>query len=72
MKPNYSIRKYREGDEGEIFKLWKTVFSSTEIDRQFWMKRWRWKYKENPVGPSEISLAELKGMITETILQNFF
>lgn len=58
MNQKWSIRAYREGDEEEIFKLWKAVYPTQELDRVHWIARWRWMYKGDPAGASRIWLAE--------------
>jgi predicted N-acetyltransferase YhbS len=52
-KPDWSMRKYRDGDEEQIRKLRGLVLSGAK-DSQWW----KWFYKDNPAGPALIWLAE--------------
>lgn len=63
MKPKWSVRPYREGDEEKILELWKAVYPEREYDREKWMRWWRWMYQDNPVGVGKIWLAEYDGKI---------
>ena len=47
---NWSIRPYREGDEGKIFELQKAVHPERQNESERWFKWWHWKYKEVPCG----------------------
>jgi len=58
MKQAWSIRPYKEGDEEGIFELWKAVYPAMKYDQEKWMRWWQWMYKENPVGPGRIWMAE--------------
>ena len=58
-----SIREYHDGDEKEIFNLWRASFPDDNIKPDLWLKRWRWMYKDNPVNPSKILIAEDNGKI---------
>lgn len=50
---NYIIRSYRRGDEIKITEMFNEVFQQNRD-----LSHWRWKYQDNPNGPSVISLAE--------------
>ena len=63
MKRKWSIRAYKEGDEGGIFELDKAVHPSAASDMEQWLKWWRWMYKDNPAGTGKIWLAEDDGKI---------
>jgi hypothetical protein len=65
MNKKVDIRPYRKGDEEEIISLLQSVF----VD---WPKfglqcssldHWKWKYVDNPLKSSEITLAESDGKI---------
>jgi GNAT superfamily N-acetyltransferase len=59
----WSIRAYRDGDEREIFELWKLTLLRGEENLEKWLKWWNWRYKENPAGSGIIWLAEHSGKI---------
>jgi hypothetical protein len=63
MERNWSVRFYREGDEKELFKLWKAVYPDSKYDQEQWLRRWHWLYKGNPAGASCIALADHEGSI---------
>lgn len=63
MKPEWSIRAYREGDEEGIYELWRAVLPSEKRDRAEWLRWWHWMYQENPAGKGLIWLAEANGRI---------
>ena len=47
------IRSYRSGDEIKINEMFNEVFGQKRD-----ISHWHWKYRDNPNGPSVISLAE--------------
>jgi predicted N-acetyltransferase YhbS len=55
MSTNWVMRPYQDGDEAAISELYQLVFGE-ELD----IPRWKWRYKENPVGLITIVLAEDK------------
>jgi hypothetical protein len=59
----WATRAYRDGDEEEIFGLWKAVYPSHPYNREQWMRWWRWMYRANPSGMGVICLAEHDGKI---------
>ena len=63
MEQKWRVRPFRDGDEKEIFELYKIVYSARQYDPEKWLKWWQWKYKCNPAGKSIIWLAEDKGKI---------
>jgi GNAT superfamily N-acetyltransferase len=54
----WSIREYREGDEDQILELRGIALSGSK-DRQWW----QWMYRDGPIGPAIITVAEAKGRI---------
>lgn len=50
---NFIIRSYRNGDEIRINEMFNEVFRQNRD-----ISHWYWKYRDNPNGPSVISLAE--------------
>jgi len=58
LEQKWSIRAYREGDEEGILELSKAVFPAKKLDREQWLRQWRWMYKDNPAGVGRIWLAE--------------
>jgi GNAT superfamily N-acetyltransferase len=63
MKPDLTIRSYREGDEAGVFQLQQAVYPQSKYDRDKWLRRWRWLYRDNPAGNAVIYLAEAGGRI---------
>jgi hypothetical protein len=63
MEHNYSIRRYKKGDETNIFELWKAVYPDQTHDQEKWSKWWRWMYEDNPSGSGLIWVAEHNGKI---------
>lgn len=63
MKPEWSIRAYKEGDEEGIYKLHQAVYPSEQHDRDAWMRWWRWKYRNSPAGAGQIWVADHRGRI---------
>jgi hypothetical protein len=63
MVNNLFFRSYRDGDEDRIFELGKAVNPNQQFDKEKWLIRWRWKFKENPAGNGWIWLAEDQGKI---------
>jgi GNAT superfamily N-acetyltransferase len=63
MEKQLIVRPYRNGDEKEIFKLYKMVYSARQYDLEEWLKWWQWKYNMNPTGKSIIIIAEHNGKI---------
>lgn len=57
-KREWSIRKYREGDEEQILALRGIVMNETR-DKQWW----QWMFRDGPMGPALIMLAESKQKI---------
>lgn len=57
------MRAYEKGDEYKIFELWKAVYPEERRVEKEWLRWWRWKYRENPAGPSSIFLAECEGTV---------
>lgn len=53
---NWQIRKYKQGDEEEILKLWEVVHPERQFERKHWLKWWNWMYRRVPDG-SNILLA---------------
>lgn len=49
----FILRSYRSGDEGKINEMFNEVFRQNRD-----IRHWHWKYRDNPHGPSIISLAE--------------
>jgi len=60
--PDWQIRPYREGDESQIFELWKAAYPERQLVWEPWFRWWHWMYKENSLGFT-IWLAEHKGKI---------
>lgn len=63
MSEDYVIREYVEGDEKSIVELLDLVFGGwPNFDLPCApLEHWRWKYLDNPLGKSIISVAEFKG-----------
>ena len=47
MKPQWFVRRYKEGDEYGIAKLLKIEYG---LDEDHWRRLWIWKCKNNPFG----------------------
>lgn len=64
--PGVLIRDYREGDEEQITRLLRNIYSGSELFED--TTYWEWKYKENPAGfsPGNIVVAEHEGKIIAT------
>jgi hypothetical protein len=54
----FIIREYRDGDEGEINRLFNEIFGASRS-----LDEWRWKFSENPTNTVSIALAESGGRI---------
>jgi GNAT superfamily N-acetyltransferase len=54
----WTIRNYREGDEEQILEL-RGVALSGPKNKQWW----KWMYRDGPLGPATIALAEVKHRI---------
>jgi GNAT superfamily N-acetyltransferase len=54
----WSIREYREGDEEQILELRELVFNDHKGKE--W---WKWMYRDGPLGPARIFVAEAKQKI---------
>ncbi len=52
-KREWSLRLYREGDEEQILKLYRTILNESR-DSQWW----KWMCRDSPAGPAAIMLAE--------------
>lgn len=63
MKKGYLVREYRKGDEEGIFSLWQGIHQDNQINRDEWMRYWKWLYKDNPAGEALIYIAEDNGKI---------
>ena len=50
---DFVIRAYQKGDEIKINEMFNEVFGQNRD-----IRHWHWKYRDNPSGPSVISLAE--------------
>jgi predicted N-acetyltransferase YhbS len=48
----WRLERYREGDEGAILELFRTVFGRSRS-----ADHWRWQFKDNPYGGPFVSLA---------------
>jgi len=60
MKPSWTLRRYREGDEHAIVELARRF---PAFGTGYTLDYWNWKYKRNPAGSSIIWLAERDGQI---------
>lgn len=58
VKPQWSVREYREGDEEHIREL-RAIALSGPRDAQWW----QWQYRKGPAGPTLIWLAEAERQI---------
>lgn len=58
MAEKWTVREYREGDEGGLIALHRQVFGS-EADPEWW----RWRYLNSPAGRAIMMLAESNGRI---------
>lgn len=59
MEEDYTIRRYKEGDEKEINLLFNEIFNEKRSEEE-----WRWKFKKNPLGHINlITVAEFCGKI---------
>jgi hypothetical protein len=63
IKKNWTIRKYRAGDETQINDLFNSVFEKSRP-----LKDWRWKYADNPFMSTQslsnlITVVESNGLI---------
>ena len=56
MERGWSLRAYESGDEEAIFELDSAVRGETK-DKERWLRRWHWKYKQNPAGNPVIWVA---------------
>lgn len=63
MELKWSIRTYKEGDQEGIFELSKKTYPERTHVWEDWIKWWHWMYRENPVSPAQIWLAERQGKI---------
>ncbi|MBN2074615.1 MAG: GNAT family N-acetyltransferase [Dehalococcoidales bacterium] len=61
MERKWIARQYKDGDEDAIFGLTKAVYG--EQDKDVWMRRWQWIYKDNPGGVGRIWLADDNGLL---------
>ncbi len=57
MEKKWKVRVYKEGDEEGIVKLTKLAFGWGDL------KKWNWRYKENPAGMGKILVADDGGEI---------
>jgi len=60
------IRKYRDGDENGIFKLWKEIFGDLREKNDIFdinYEWWKWRVLESPNGFPEIYIGEDQGKI---------
>jgi GNAT superfamily N-acetyltransferase len=62
MQRKWFTRVNKDGDEEDIYELWKNVYPSEQRNRNDWMRWWNWMYKQSPNG-SNIWLAEDNGKI---------
>jgi len=62
LERQWRIRPYREGDEMQIFELWKAALPA-KYDRTQWLAWWRWSHLGNPAGIGEADVAEADGKI---------
>ena len=63
MKRDWNVRAYKKGDEDKIFDLSKAVYPEKKLDKESWMKFWKWMYTECPAGKASIWLADHDGKI---------
>lgn len=65
MKKNHSVRPYRQGDEEEIVQLLELVFDGwPHFDIECSpLEHWRWKFEDNPIKSSIISVGTRNGEI---------
>jgi GNAT superfamily N-acetyltransferase len=57
----WSVREYREGDEEQILELRGIVLSGSR-DKEWW----QWMYRDGPLGPATIMVAEVNQRIIGT------
>jgi hypothetical protein len=57
MGQEWSIRAYEDGDENSILELQGAIHGEVE-NRDEWLRRWNWKFKNNPAGGSLIWVAK--------------
>ena len=63
MKRDWNVRAYKKGDEDKIFDLVKAVYPEKKLDKESWMKFWKWMYTECPAGKARILLADHNGKL---------
>lgn len=63
MKRDWNVRAYKKGDEDKIFDLVKVVYPEKKLNKENWMKFWKWMYTECPAGKASIWLADHNGKI---------